>query len=215
MTDTNVERGGGRRLVASVILGAALTAAVPAIGLAQDPEPSFEANPGALTLVAYTTPREAYEEIIPLFQATEAGQGVDVRGVIRSRPATRAASSRPGFRRISSHSRCGRTSSASSSRASSPRTGTRTRRTASSTTASWRWRSEPGNPKGITGWDDLVRDDVDVITPNPFTSGGAQWNLLAAYRARSRPARRGGGTRVPQAAASPTSRSWTAAHATP
>ncbi len=42
----------------------------------------------------------------------------------------------------------------------------------------------PGNPKGITGWDDLVRDDVDVITPNPFTSGGAQWNLLAAYQAQ-------------------------------
>ena len=42
----------------------------------------------------------------------------------------------------------------------------------------------PGNPKGITGWDDLVRDDVDVITPNPFTSGGAQWNLLAAWQAQ-------------------------------
>ena len=42
----------------------------------------------------------------------------------------------------------------------------------------------PGNPKGIGGWDDLIRDDVDVITPNPFTSGGAQWNLLAAYQAQ-------------------------------
>jgi sulfate transport system substrate-binding protein len=42
----------------------------------------------------------------------------------------------------------------------------------------------PGNPKGITGWDDLVREDVTVITPNPFTSGGAQWNVLAAYGAQ-------------------------------
>jgi sulfate/thiosulfate-binding protein len=42
----------------------------------------------------------------------------------------------------------------------------------------------PGNPKGIATWDDLIRDDVDVITPNPFTSGGAQWNLLAAYQAQ-------------------------------
>lgn len=38
-----------------------------------------------------------------------------------------------------------------------------------------------GNPKGITGWDDLVRKDVEVITPNPKTSGGARWNYLAAW----------------------------------
>jgi sulfate transport system substrate-binding protein len=42
----------------------------------------------------------------------------------------------------------------------------------------------PGNPRAITGWPDLLRDDVDVITPNPFTSGGAQWNLLAAWQAQ-------------------------------
>ena len=44
------------------------------------PSPS---TPGALTLVAYSTPREAYEEIIPLFQATEAGAGRRVRAVVR------------------------------------------------------------------------------------------------------------------------------------
>jgi sulfate transport system substrate-binding protein len=38
-----------------------------------------------------------------------------------------------------------------------------------------------GNPKGIKGWDDLVRDSVSVITPNPKTSGGARWNYLAAW----------------------------------
>ena len=38
-----------------------------------------------------------------------------------------------------------------------------------------------GNPKGITDWDDLIRDDVSVITPNPKTSGGARWNYLAAW----------------------------------
>lgn len=38
-----------------------------------------------------------------------------------------------------------------------------------------------GNPKDIQDWDDLVRDDVDVITPNPKTSGGARWNYLAAW----------------------------------
>ena len=38
-----------------------------------------------------------------------------------------------------------------------------------------------GNPKKIKDWDDLVRPDVKVITPNPKTSGGARWNYLAAY----------------------------------
>ena len=38
-----------------------------------------------------------------------------------------------------------------------------------------------GNPKGIKDWDDLARPGVAVITPNPKTSGGAQWNYLAAW----------------------------------
>lgn len=38
-----------------------------------------------------------------------------------------------------------------------------------------------GNPRGIKDWDDLVKPDVRVVTPNPKTSGGARWNYLAAY----------------------------------
>jgi sulfate/thiosulfate-binding protein len=38
-----------------------------------------------------------------------------------------------------------------------------------------------GNPKGIKDWDDLVKDGVQIITPNPKTSGGARWNYLAAW----------------------------------
>ncbi|MDF2620060.1 MAG: sulfate transporter, periplasmic sulfate-binding protein [Xanthobacteraceae bacterium] len=38
-----------------------------------------------------------------------------------------------------------------------------------------------GNPKGIKDWDDLLKSDVKVITPNPKTSGGARWNYLAAW----------------------------------
>jgi sulfate transport system substrate-binding protein len=40
-----------------------------------------------------------------------------------------------------------------------------------------------GNPKHITGWDDLIKSGVDVITPNPATSGSARWNIMAAYGA--------------------------------
>lgn len=38
-----------------------------------------------------------------------------------------------------------------------------------------------GNPKNITTWEDLIKDGVEVITPNPKTSGGARWNYLAAW----------------------------------
>ena len=38
-----------------------------------------------------------------------------------------------------------------------------------------------GNPKNIHDWNDLVRDDVGIITPNPKTSGGARWNYMAAW----------------------------------
>jgi sulfate/thiosulfate-binding protein len=41
-----------------------------------------------------------------------------------------------------------------------------------------------GNPKGIHTWNDLLKPGVKVLTPNPFTSGGAKWNLMAAYGAQ-------------------------------
>src|SRR4029079_18839421 len=41
-----------------------------------------------------------------------------------------------------------------------------------------------GNPKHITGWDDLIKPGIDVITPNQSTSGSARWNILAGYGAQ-------------------------------
>ena len=43
-----------------------------------------------------------------------------------------------------------------------------------------------GNPKHIKGWNDLIRSGVQVVTPNPFSSGSAKWNILAAYGAQRR-----------------------------
>lgn len=42
-----------------------------------------------------------------------------------------------------------------------------------------------GNPKGIRTWDDLLKPGIEVVTPNPFSSGSAKWNLLAPYAAES------------------------------
>lgn len=38
-----------------------------------------------------------------------------------------------------------------------------------------------GNPEGIEDWEDLARDDVEIVTPNPGSSGAARWNILGAY----------------------------------
>src|SRR5689334_17471272 len=43
-----------------------------------------------------------------------------------------------------------------------------------------------GNPKHIKSWSDLVRPGVQVLTPNPFSSGSAKWNVLAAYGSQRR-----------------------------
>ena len=43
-----------------------------------------------------------------------------------------------------------------------------------------------GNPKHIKTWDDLVKPGVDVVFPNPFSSGGARWDVMAAYGAQLR-----------------------------
>jgi sulfate transport system substrate-binding protein len=174
----------GQSLGAGAALAAAALLVFPLGVLAQDASPAeFQAEPGAITLVAYTTPREAYEEIIPLFQATDAGQGVTFeqsygpsgdqsRLVESGLPADLVALAMwPDVDRLVEPG---------------------------VVADDWDENEHggivhdsvvvlavrPGNPKGITGWADLVRDDVDVITPNPFTSGGAQWNLLAAYQAQ-------------------------------
>jgi len=133
---------------------------------------------GSLTLVAYSTPREAYEELIPAFEETEDGQGVTFetsyggsgeqsRAVEGGLPADVVALSlEPDVTRLVENN----------------------------------WNEDEyrgmvtdsvvvlavrdGNPKGIRGWDDLTREDIEVITPNPFTSGGARWNVMAAYGAQ-------------------------------
>lgn len=136
-----------------------------------------------LTLIAYSTPREAYEEIIPLFQATPAGAGVTFdtsyassgeqsRAVESGLPAdVLALSLAPDVDRLVPLGLVAGTWADDEFNGFV-------------TTSVVVFAVRPGNPKGIETWDDLLRDDVQVITPNPLTSGGAKWNILAAYGAR-------------------------------
>src|SRR5215218_851136 len=136
-----------------------------------------------LTLVAYSTPREAYEVIIPAFQQTEAGKDVEfdtsyaasgeqARAVEGGLPADVVALSlEPDITKLVE---------------------------AELVDPEWNQNEyrgmvtdsvvvlavREGNPKGIKTWDDLIKEDVEVITPNPLTSGGARWNVMAAYGAQ-------------------------------
>ena len=64
------------------------------------------------------------------------------------------------------------------------RTGTSRATAGSPPTPSSCSRVRDGNPKHIKGWNDLIKPGVQVVTPNPFSSGSAKWNILAAYGAQ-------------------------------
>src|SRR5215218_2912092 len=138
---------------------------------------------GSLSLVAYSTPREAYEQITSAFGETEAGQGVSFessfggsgeqsRAVAGGLPADVVALSlEPDITRLVDAGLVDRNWNQDEYRGMV---------TDSVVVLAVR----PGNPKGIQGWDEPTQEGVEVITPNPFTSGGARWNVMAAYGAQ-------------------------------
>src|ERR671926_1504982 len=140
---------------------------------------------GSVALVAYSTPTSAYGEIIPAFQKTAAGKGVSftqsygasgdqAQAVVNGLHADVVALSlEPDVTTLVK---------------------------AKLVAPSWnkdRWHGivtrsvvvfvvRNGNPKHVRDWEDLVRPGVQVVTPNPVTSGGARWNVMAAYGAMIR-----------------------------
>ena len=138
---------------------------------------------GKLNLVAYSTPQEAYAKLIPAFQKTAGGNGVSFsqsygasgdqsRAVEAGLPAGVVAFSlEPDVTRLV------KDGLVPSSWNADAYHGMVTDSVVVLTV-------RKGNPKGIHGWDDLVRKGVQVVTPNPFTSGGARWNIMAAYGAQ-------------------------------
>jgi sulfate/thiosulfate transport system substrate-binding protein len=169
-------RGPLTALVGALALLVTALAATAGIGAAA-PDRSSDTKLG---LVAYSTPREAYGKLIPLFQKTSAGDGVSFsQSYGASGEQTRAVkagldadvvalSLAPDMDELVA---------------------------AGKVDAKWKKQSykgmvtnsvvvfvvRDGNPKKLKSWNDLLRPDVDIVTPNPFTSGGARWNIMAAY----------------------------------
>lgn len=142
----------------------------------------------SLSLVAYSTPKEAYEEIVPAFARTPAGRGVSIRqsyGSSGDQARAVAAGLRADLVALSLEPDVTKLVDSKLVEPGWDRGRDGGVVTRSVVTLVVR----EGNPKGVDGWEDLLRDDVEVLTPNPFTSGGARWNVMAAYgaqRARGR-----------------------------
>jgi len=136
-----------------------------------------------LTLVAYSTPREAYEALIPAFQKTDAGKGITFsqsygasgdqsRAVASGLKADVVALSlEPDMTKLVDKGLVAKDWNAGEGKGMV-------------TDSVVVLVTRKGNPKHIRTWDDLVEPGIQVITPNPFTSGGARWNVMAAYGAQ-------------------------------
>ena len=135
-----------------------------------------------LALVAYSTPKKAYDALTADFAQTGAGKGVSFgmsfgasgsqsRAVDSGQPADVVAfSTTSDMTRLVKSGIVAKTWDANAEKGMS-----------SNSVVVFVVRK--GNPKHITGWDDLIKPGVDVITPNPSTSGSARWNILAGYGA--------------------------------
>jgi sulfate transport system substrate-binding protein len=147
------------------------------------------ASPITLTLAGYAVPREAYGDIIPLFQAywlEQTGQqviiqesyqasGAQSRAIAGGFEADIAALSlEPDITRLVD---AGLVSE--DWKTDNPYGGIATQ---SLVVLAVR----PGNPLGIQDWENIVAEGVEIITPDPATSGGAQWNILGGFGAARR-----------------------------
>jgi sulfate transport system substrate-binding protein len=138
---------------------------------------------GTVSLVAYSTPATAYTKLIAAFQKTAAGKGVQFassfgasgqqsRNVVNGQPASVVNFSlEPDMAKLVKAGKV-----ASSWDTVGPAKGMVTDSVVV-------FVVKKGNPKNIHTWADLVRSGVSVVTPNPFSSGSARWNLMAAYGA--------------------------------
>ena len=171
-------------LLVSVMLAVLATLAWAGCGGTSEGSSGGGGEAGTLTLVAYSTPEEAYEEMIPAFNETPEGEGIGFdQSYAASGEQSRAVegglpadivdlSLEPDITRLVDAGPRGR------------RTGTQNEYKGMVTDSVVVFIVRKGNPKSIETWDDLVSGDVEVIEPNPFTSGGANWNIMAAYGAQ-------------------------------
>jgi sulfate/thiosulfate-binding protein len=170
--------GGANPTAASGAAAGAPTAAVPVAN----------GGPNTIVLGAYSTPREAYGKLIPIFkqqwkqqtgqdltfQESYQGSGAQARAIAQGFEADIAALSLEAD--VNQIIKAGLITH-------DWKTGAYKGMVSDSVVA---FAVRKGNPKAIKDWSDLAKPGLQVLTPNPKTSGGAQWNILALYGAAKR-----------------------------
>jgi sulfate/thiosulfate-binding protein len=133
-----------------------------------------------LALVAYSTPRDAYAQLTSAFQKTPAGKDVSfTQSYGASGEQSRAvASGLPAD--IVAFSLAPDITSLVQKKLVAP-TWNRDKYKGMVTRSVVVFVVRDGNPKKLKTWTDLLKPGVQIVTPNPFTSGGARWNIMAAY----------------------------------
>ena len=137
---------------------------------------------GAISLVAYSTPQEAYEEIVPAFKNTEEGKDVNFRqsyGASGDQARAVEAGLNADVVALSLQPDVDKLVPKFV-----PKGWNNDEYDGFVTNSVVVFAVRKGNPKNIQTWADLIKDGVEVIEPNPFTSGGAKWNIMAAYGAQ-------------------------------
>jgi sulfate/thiosulfate-binding protein len=173
----------GGRIFAGALLTIGLVVGVAACGGDDGGSASGSSGDGggSIDLVAYSTPQQAFEEgIIPAFNETPEGEGVEFSTSFGSSGDQRRAVEEglpADFVDLSLEPDMTALVEADKVAPDWNKNKYEGKITDSVVTLSVR----PGNPEGIEDWDDLVTGDVEIITPNPATSGGAKWNIMAAY----------------------------------
>jgi sulfate/thiosulfate-binding protein len=141
---------------------------------------------GSLSLVAYSTPEVVYDEITPDFNQTPEGKGVSFKtsyGASGEQSRAVEAGQKADIVAFSLAPDVDRLVKAGLVPADwVAQTEAAGGKGGFVTTSLVSFVVRKGNPKGIKGWDDLLKPGVKVVTPNPFTSGAAKWNILGAYQ---------------------------------
>jgi sulfate/thiosulfate-binding protein len=166
-----------RRWVLAGVVAAVVGGAAGCAGVAPS---TASGDMVTLSLVAYSTPQAAYEKLIAAFQKTDAGKNVKFTqsyGASGDQSRAVAAGLKADIVAFSLEPDITRLVTAKlvdTGWNSDQYKGMITDSVVAIVT-------RKGNPKNLKTWDDLIKPGVQVLTPNPFVSGGAKWNILASY----------------------------------
>jgi len=142
-----------------------------------------DSGSGEVELVAYSTPQQAYEDHLePAFGETDAGDGISFTNSFgASGDQSRAVEAGQGAGYVNFALETDITRLVDSGQVASTWRDNKYKGIVTNSVVSLVVR--PGNPEGVESFQDLIDKDVEVVTPNPFTSGGARWNIMAIYGA--------------------------------